>query len=217
MIAATAVGIRDDHPPGHETLLAELAREIGDARVMAAMADVPRDECVPRRLRHRAWENEPLAIGRGQTISQPLVVARMCVLLGLSGDEVVLDVGTGSGYHAAVLSRLAGRVITIERHRELSAWAAANLRRAGYSGVEVVVGDGSLGWAAGAPYDAINVAAACAGAIPPALEEQLAPGGRLVIPADAADQRLVLVRRAGDAFTRERLDRVRFVPLVQPD
>ena len=210
------MGTRDDHPPGQEALLAELAREIADARVLAAMADVPRYAFVPRRLRHRAWDNEPLAIGRGQTISQPHVVARMCELLELTGDEVVLDVGTGSGYHAAVLSRLAERVITIERHPELSAWAAANLRRAGFPEVEVLVGDGSLGHPAAAPYDAINVAAACAGAIPPALEEQLAPGGRLVIPADAADQRLVLVRRTGDSFTRERLDRVRFVPLVQP-
>ena len=186
-----------------------------DERVLAAVAAVPRDRFVPPELWRRAWNNESLPIAEGQTISQPLVVARMCELLELSGDENVLDVGTGSGYHAAVLARLARRVVSIERHAALSATAAENLRAAGVGGVELVVGDGSLGYAPAAPYDAINVAAASAGGVPPALAEQLALGGRLVLPEDGRDQRLVLIRRRADGTSREVFERVRFVPLVR--
>src|SRR6185436_2016533 len=144
-------------------------------------------------LRAHAWENTSLPIEEGQTISQPVVVARMCELLELDGSETVLDVGTGSGYHAAVLARLARRVVSIERHAPLSALAAERLRAAGVDGVELVVGDGTLGFPPAAPYGAINVAAA-ARRIPAPLAEQLADGGRLVMPSRG---RLVRLRRSG--------------------
>ncbi len=194
-----------------ERLLRELAAEVGDRRVLEALASVPRQLFVPVDLRRFAWLNQPLPLDEGQTISQPLVVAHMCELLRVAHGDRVLDVGTGSGYHAAVLSRLAGRVYSIERHRSLSEQAAENLRAAGISNVELIVGDGSLGYAGGAPYDAINVAAAVEdGVVPPALEAQLADGGRMVIPiadgraggaaGDAGDGRAGgAARDAGDA------------------
>jgi protein-L-isoaspartate(D-aspartate) O-methyltransferase len=196
---------------GPEALVAALRRHIGDERVLDAIAAVPRDRFVPPELRDHAWDNGPLPIGAGQTISQPLVVARMCELLALTGRETVLDVGTGSGYHAALLALLAARVISIERHASLSEQAAENLRAAGIEGVELIVGDGRAGHPPAAPYEAINVAAATAD-IPAALEAQLAPGGRMVIPA-GDDQRLVLVRRQDGRTVRDALERVRFVPL----
>jgi protein-L-isoaspartate(D-aspartate) O-methyltransferase len=174
------------------------------------MAAVPRDAFVPPELRDRAWEDGPLPIGEGQTISQPLVVARMCELLELTGGERVLDVGTGSGYHAAVLARLCAHVWTIERHAVLSERAAASLEAAGVENVTLLAGDGTLGHPAAAPYDAINVAAA-AGELPPPLEAQLAPGGRLVAPIGG---RLVVVRHGG---AREAHERVAFVPLIADD
>jgi protein-L-isoaspartate(D-aspartate) O-methyltransferase len=195
-------------------LLRELRRHIEDERVLAAMAAVPRPLFVAEGERRRAWHNRPLAIGEQQTISQPLVVARMCELLGLKGGERVLDVGTGSGYHAAVLARLAAEVVSVERHAELSESAAGALRAAGVEGVRLVVGDGALGFPPAAPFDAINVAAACPGRVPPALEAQLADGGRLVAPVADGDQHLVLVTRRGDTLTRRRVGAVRFVPLV---
>jgi protein-L-isoaspartate(D-aspartate) O-methyltransferase len=194
-------------------LLATLRRHVDDERVLEAMAAVPRDAFVPPELADQAWENAPLPIGCGQTISQPLVVARMCELLELDGDEHVLDVGTGSGYHAAVLARLAAHVWSVERHAELSAVAAENLAAAGVRNVTLAVGDGTLGFPDAAPYDAINVAAAGA-AIPPALEDQLAPGGRLVAPVEDGEQRLVLLRRGASGLERTSLERVRFVPLI---
>ena len=166
--------------------------------------------------RAEAWDNVPLPIGAGQTISQPLVVARMCELLELRGDERILDVGTGSGYHAAILARLGAHVWSVERHPALSAQALRNLAAAG-------VRQRDAGWSAtarfgmpdAAPFDAINVAAAAGAAVPPALEEQLAPGGRLVAPVENGDQRLcsssVARRRSSSARV---LERVRFVPLV---
>lgn len=196
-------------------LIAELSREIQDERVLEAMARVPRELFVPESLRDHAWDNEPLPIGEGQTISQPFVVARMCELLELTGRELVLDVGTGSGYHAAVLARLSDRVVSIERHRALSKAAALSLAEAGVENVTLVVGDGSLGWPALAPYDAINVAAAGRVGPPPALIRQLADGGRMVVPGGRFDQRLMLVRRNGEEVTVEEGERVRFVPLVE--
>ena len=191
-----------------------VARGIRDPRVLDAMRRVPRELFVPEELRAEAWDNAPLPIGCDQTISQPLVVARMCELLELEGRERVLDVGTGSGYHAALLARLAAEVYSIERHAALSGRAALALEAAGVGNVTLAVGDGSLGLPAHAPYDAINVAAAARRRIPPALIEQLAPGGRLVAPVEErGEQRLALLRKRGDELLVTRLDRVRFVPL----
>jgi len=200
-------------PAAPERLLEVLRRHVADERVLAAIAEVPRDRFVPAGKRDEAWENIPLPIGSGQTISQPLVVARMCELLELRGDETVLDVGTGSGYHAAVLARLARRVYSIEVHESLSRQAGENLREAG-ADVTLVVGDGSWGLPDHAPYQAINVAAAAEDAIPAALLEQLAPGGRLVAPVEDADQHLVVARAGPEGVALERFERVRFVPLV---
>ena len=216
-----------------EKLLRELAAEVGDPRVLEALASVPRQLFVPVELRRFAWLNQPLPLDEGQTISQPLVVANMCELLRLGSADRVLDVGTGSGYHAAVLSRLAGRVFSIERHASLSLQAADNLRAAGIANVELIVGDGTLGYPDAAPFDAINVAATVQdGVVPPALEAQLADGGRMVIPmagwgagggGDAGGegfergkrgQRLVLVERRGEELRRTALRPVRFVPLI---
>jgi protein-L-isoaspartate(D-aspartate) O-methyltransferase len=197
-------------------LIRDLARRVRDERVLAAMAAVPRDVFVPAGLRADAWENTSLPIGAGQTISQPYVVARMCELLALRGDETVLDVGTGSGYHAAVLARLAARVISIERHESLSREARGALAEAGARNVTLVVGDGSRGYPPEAPYGAINVAAGSARGVPPALTEQLADGGRMVIPSGGA-QRLVVVHRRGGRLEEERHDPVRFVPLVSDE
>ena len=198
-----------------ERLARELSAHVRDERVLEAVRAIPRDRFVPPALRAEAWDNIPLPIGCEQTISQPLVVARMCELLELRGDEHVLDVGTGSGYHAALLARLAAHVWSIERHPELSAAAAAALADCGIGNVSLRVGDGARGWLEAAPFDAINVAAAAGGRVPAALEEQLAPGGRLVAPVEDGQQRLILVRRTEEGMVeRTQLERVRFVPLV---
>jgi protein-L-isoaspartate(D-aspartate) O-methyltransferase len=199
---------------GRDRLLQALRPHVKDERVLAALAAVPRDRFVPGELAGEAWDNIPLPIGSGQTISQPLVVARMCELLELQPSDRVLDVGTGSGYHAALLGRLAGHVWSIERHAALSRQAAANLRAAGVANVTLVVGDGARGLPEEAPFDAVNVAAAAWAEIPAALEEQLGPGGRLVAPVEDGDQRLCFVRRTDGELERRRLERVRFVPLV---
>ena len=199
---------------GRDELLAELRTEVDDERVLAAIAAVPREAFVPQELHARAWDNRALPIGDGQTISQPLVVARMCELLELRGDERVLDVGTGSGYHAALLSRLAAEVYSIELHPQLSDRAARALAEAG-AVVTLAVGDGCRGLPEHAPYDAINVAAAARRRVPPALVAQLAPGGRLVAPVEErGDQYLALLREEGGQLRTTRLERVRFVPLV---
>ena len=158
-----------------DRLLAELRQGVADERVLAAVRSVPRDVFVPDDLVAEAWDNVPLPIGCGQTISQPLVVARMCELLDLRGTETVLDVGTGSGYHAALLAQLAAHVCSIEVHPELSERAAGHLAAAGVENVTLVVGDGSRGLPDDAPYDAINVAAAAGGAVPPALADSSHP------------------------------------------
>jgi protein-L-isoaspartate(D-aspartate) O-methyltransferase len=195
-------------------LIDELSGHIGDRRVLAAIAAVPRDLFVPESVRAEAWANTSLPIGKGQTISQPSVVARMCELLELAGDELVLDVGTGSGYHAAVLAQLAARVISIERHPSLSRGAREALDAAGVENVTLIAGDGSRGHLPEAPYDAINVAAGSEHGVPEALIEQLADGGRLVLPINGRAQRLTVIRRRGGTLEQEQYDRVRFVPLV---
>ena len=200
-----------------DALVEELRGAVDDERVLSAVRTVPRDAFVPPELRGEAWDNIPLPIGCEQTISQPLVVARMCELLELRGGERVLDVGTGSGYHAALLARLAGHVWSVELHAELSARAAECLAAAGIANVTLVVGDGCAGLPELGPFDAINVAAAARGDVPDALVAQLAPRGRLVAPVDdGRDQRLVRLRRVRDTVIREELERVRFVPLIAP-
>ncbi len=156
-----------------------------------------------------------MPIGRGQTISQPLVVATMCELLELSEDDLVLDVGGGSGYHAAVLARLARRVISIERQPELVEAARRSLAAAGVVNVEMICGDGSVGCPGEAPFDAINVAAAVRGEVPEALPGQLAEGGRMVVPVGRRHQWLELWRRREGRLSRERMVAVAFVPLVE--
>lgn len=190
------------------------ARGIIDGRVLRAMAVVPRELFVPERLREYAYEDGALPIGHGQTISQPFIVATICELLRLEGDERVLDVGTGSGYQAAVLAELAREVVTIERIPALAEQARAALAAAGYGEVEVLVGDGSLGAPDRAPFDAVAVAAA-APAVPEALYEQLAPGGRLVLPRGTRyGQDLVRVVRTEHGPEEDVSVPCRFVPLV---
>jgi protein-L-isoaspartate(D-aspartate) O-methyltransferase len=197
-----------------DRLLDTLRPHIADERVMEAMAAVPREKFVPPHLAEDAWDNVPLPIGSGQTISQPLVVARMCELLHLGAGDRILDVGTGSGYHAALLAYLGGHVWSIERHAALSEQAGRNLAAAAVENVSLIVGDGARGLPEEAPFDAINVAAAAGAAIPAALEEQLAPDGRLVVPVEDGDQRLFVVHRTREGLKRTGLERVRFVPLI---
>lgn len=192
-------------------------RGIRDPRVLAAFAAVPRELFVPRSLRRQAYADRALPIGSGQTISQPFMVATIVSELDLRGDERVLDVGTGSGYQAAILAELARDVITIERVPELAEQARTTLAAAGYERVEVHVGDGTLGVPERAPYDAIAVAAASP-RVPEALYEQLAPGGRLVVPIGTRhEQWLELVVRGEHGPERVRSVPCRFVPLVGSD
>ena len=197
-----------------DRLLDLLRPHVSDKRVLEAIYAVPREKFVPPDLTEDAWDNVPLPIGAGQTISQPLVVARMCELLELRGRERILDVGTGSGYHAALLARLGAHVWSVERHASLSEQARLNLSAAGVENVTLVVGDGARGLPETAPFDAINVAAAAGAAVPPALEAQLGAGGRLVVPVEDGDQRLFVVHRTRSGLKRTGLERVRFVPLV---
>ena len=189
-------------------------RGIADDRVLSAIGRVPRELFVPEGLRSHAYDDGALPIGHGQTISQPFVVATICALLGLDGHERVLDVGTGSGYQAAVLAELAAEVVTIERVPELAGEARERLLEAGLPNVEVRVGDGSLGVPERAPFDAIAVAAA-APSVPTALYEQLLDGGRLVLPRGSRrGQDLVLVVRTPDGPAERASISCRFVPLV---
>jgi protein-L-isoaspartate(D-aspartate) O-methyltransferase len=187
--------------------------------VLAAMAAVPRHEFVPVQFRRDAYADRPLPIGHGQTISQPYIVAEMTRQLRLQGGDKVLEVGTGSGYQAAVLSELTSQVYTVEIIPALAKTAAARLTRLGYDGVQAKTDDGYYGWVEHAPFDAIVVTCA-AGQIPPPLLEQLAPGGRMVIPVGTvfAVQQLMLVTKDSNGEIQSRsLMPVRFVPLVRED
>ena len=187
------------------------ARGIADERVLRAMGDVPRERFVPAHVRGRAYRDRALRIGQGQTISQPWIVAAMTQLLELEGHERVLEVGTGSGYGAAVLSRCAREVVTIERHGRLARGAAAALRELGYYNVEVRTGDGALGAPDRAPFEGIVVTATADGDPPSALLEQLAPGAPIVAPLRRADGEHLMRLVAG---REEAIAPVRFVPLV---
>ena len=201
------------------------SRDITDPLVLDVMSRVPRELFVPEHLRHEAYADHPLPIGDGQTISQPYIVALMtqALCLDVPVDEAgiarpqarVLEIGTGSGYAAAVLAELAARVITIERIPNLVDLARRQLADAGYDRVEVISGDGTLGWPADAPYDGIVVTAGGPD-VPAALVDQLADGGRLVMPVGSrrGAQSLVRVTRTGDTTRQEDLGGVRFVPLI---
>jgi protein-L-isoaspartate(D-aspartate) O-methyltransferase len=190
-----------------------VARGIEDERVLAAMRRVPRHEFVPPGAREDAYADGPLAIGHGQTISQPYVVAAMTEALGLRGGERVLEIGTGSGYQAAVLAELGVEVYSIEIVEALAQRARADLERLGYTGVHLRVGDGYRGWPEAAPFDAILVTAA-PDHVPEPLVEQLAEGGRLVLPLGAGVQDLIRITRSADGLRRETLFAVRFVPMT---
>jgi protein-L-isoaspartate(D-aspartate) O-methyltransferase len=188
-------------------------RGISDERVLRAMEQVPRERFVPESERSRAYRDGALRIGEGQTISQPWIVASMTALLELESDDRALEVGTGSGYAAAVLSLCCREVVTIERHASLAERARAGLRELGYDNVEVRTGDGSRGAPDRAPFDGISVTATAEGAPPAALLEQLSDDGLLVCPVRGnAGERLTLFRRDG---TAEPVVPVRFVPLVE--
>jgi protein-L-isoaspartate(D-aspartate) O-methyltransferase len=190
------------------------ARGVADERVLAALETVPRELFVPEAYRRSAYDDAALPIGEGQTISQPYMVARICEVLALRGDERVLDVGTGSGYQAAVLAELAGEVHTIERLPGLADRAREAIAAAGYERVQVHVGDGTLGLPDRAPFVAIAVAAA-APTVPPSLYEQLEPGGRLVLPVGGrGGQELQLVVSSPEGPAVLRTVPCRFVPLV---
>ncbi len=195
-------------------LLADLAREVRDRRVVDAISRVPREMFVTEELRHSAYENVPLPIGYGQTISQPLIVALMTEALQLSGSENVLEIGTGSGYQAAVLSLLAAHVVSVERVQPLADGAEERLQEMGYTNVEVHTGGETLGWPESSPYDAIIVTAA-APEVPRELLDQLGIGGRLVIPVGSRDlQELVRIIKTPQGAVRHNLGPCRFVPLL---
>jgi len=194
------------------TQLAE--RGIRDARVLAAMGSVPRHEFVPEPLRQDAYEDHPLPIGEGQTISQPYIVAAMLEHLALQASDRVLEVGTGSGYVTALLAALCAEVFSVERYASLAASAEATLLRLGFQNVKIKVGDGSLGWIEHAPFGVILVSAATA-EIPPALIEQLKEGGRMIIPVGSpASQELQLIRKLNGEPVTLTFEGCRFVPLV---
>jgi len=193
--------------------LAGPGRDITNARVLAVMSRVPRHEFVPEGLRKEAYEDQPLPIGQGQTISQPYIVAFMTEQLALKPGERVLEVGTGSGYQAAVLAELGAQVFTIEIIEELAKRAATTLQRLGYTNVQARAGDGYQGWPEAAPFDAIIVTCAPE-QVPPPLIAQLKDGGRMIIPIGPSwNQHLVLLRKHGEKLQKQAVLPVRFVPM----
>lgn len=213
------MGARAVSDRGYERVrrrLIEAIRERGidDLEVLRAFDEVPRHRFVPEAVRHRAYEDSPLPIGFGQTISQPSLQALYMQVLAMGPDDRVLEIGTGSGYQTALLAQLADHVYSVERVRELSVRARAALDELGLSRVALLVGDGTIGWSKYSPYDAILVAAG-APAVPGALVDQLADGGRMLVPVgDRGGQRLMLVRRTGRGIEEEEVTRCIFVPLV---
>lgn len=210
-----ATGLVREFGGARRRLIEELQRKgIRSLTVLKAFDDVPRHEFVPTGLRHRAYEDAPMPIGQGQTISQPWVHAKYLELLALTGKERVLEIGTGSGFQTALLTKVAGQVFSVERIAPLAAQAREALRRCGIDHVIQRVGDGTLGWPEYGPYDAILVGAA-APDVPQPLLDQLAVGGQLLIPVgDRENQSLYRIRRSADGFERTKLDAMRFVPLI---
>lgn len=212
-----------------DSLIAEIEAEYGivaerigkdkpDPRVLTALREVKREAFVPADRRAEAYANRPLPIGFGQTISQPFIVAVMSDMLALTSESRVLEIGTGCGYQTAFLARLAGQVFTVEILAELSAAAKERLSAQGVSNVEFRVGDGRQGWPEHGPYDAIMVTAAAMGEIPPALLDQLKPGGRMVVPTGTsmlAQELMLVTKDDGGRITKKALFPVAFVPLVK--
>ncbi|MQA65770.1 MAG: protein-L-isoaspartate(D-aspartate) O-methyltransferase [Alphaproteobacteria bacterium] len=205
--------------PRQIRLIMELRGEgVIDAAVLGAIERTAREEFVPPQFRDRAYDNTALPIGEGQTISQPLIVGLMTQALEVGPRHKVLEIGTGCGYQAAVLSKLCRRVYSIERHKSLLAETNKRLQRLGYHNITTIAGDGTRGWPEQAPFDRIIVTAAARDDVPQAFLDQLAPGGILVMPlgATTSDQHVWRIRKAADgAITRERLWPVRFVPLIK--
>lgn len=189
------------------------ARGIEDENLLDAMRKIARHEFVPDNMQEHAYNDEPLPIGGGQTISQPYIVAYMTSVLDLKKDDKVLEIGTGSGYQAAVLAELAAEVYTVEIHQDLSQKAKKILDKLSYSNIHYRIGDGTQGWDSHSPYDAVMVTAAPV-SIPEKLKEQMGIGAKMVIPVGQAFQELVLITREQDKFSRRKLLPVRFVPLL---
>ena len=190
------------------------AKGIRDLAVLRAFEKVPRHQFVPTGIRHRAYEDTPLPIGNGQTISQPFIHAHYLELLNLKGTEKVLEIGTGTGYQTALLAQLVPQVFSVERIAALSAQAQVNLEKLGIDNVSLCVGDGTLGWKAYAPFDAILVSAGSP-SVPQPLLDQLSDGGRLLIPeGDLETQHLMVYTRRGERTDRREVAPVRFVPLI---
>jgi protein-L-isoaspartate(D-aspartate) O-methyltransferase len=207
-----SLDLRRDHMVKEQII----ERGIGDLAVIQAMRRVARHRFVPEESLPLAYDDRPVPIGYGQTVSQPYIVALMTEALDLKPGDRVLEIGTGSGYQTAILAELAAQVFTIEIVEALAEKAVATLAELGYTNVHTRVGDGFSGWPEAAPFHAIIVTAAPLD-IPLALLEQLTSGGRLLVPVGRAEQHLLLYRRTADGYTRSDLGRVRFVPLVDPD
>lgn len=190
-----------------------IARGISDTRVLEAMRNIDRELFVPDQYMVDAYGDHPLPIGDGQTISQPYIVALMSQLSGLKGDEKVLEIGCGSGYQAAILSKLAAQVYSIERIKKLKESSESLLKKLGFENIEVILGDGYLGLPAKAPFDVILLTAA-PDEIPDVLIAQLAPGGRLIAPVGGSTQKLIRITRTGKGIKTEDIIYVRFVPMV---
>jgi protein-L-isoaspartate(D-aspartate) O-methyltransferase len=217
--AASLPGLAQDTYAGERARMVQeqlRARGIADQTVLAAMARVPRHRFVPPSLESRAYADHPLPIGFDQTISQPYIVAYMTEAADIASTDRVLEIGTGSGYQAAILAEIAREVYSIEIVAELAARARTVLRELGYTNVHVRTGDGYQGWSQHAPYDAILVTAA-PDHVPPALVEQLAVNGRMLIPVGTGEQELRLLTRTAEGVVEQTMLQVRFVPLIRPD